>query len=107
MAAMNPDAPADNLTLPDGSSVPSSPENRQRARALWAADNEGPMLENEAQIEIEELQVKKLQEELNAQRHEYELQQRIAAAEREAEAKVQANLLADSQARQAELERQA
>jgi hypothetical protein len=61
----------DHVTLPDGTTLPASPDNRSRARQLWATDNSSSDKVNN-EMNAEEQRVLVLEEHLRAQREEFE-----------------------------------
>ena len=65
------ESPDDHATLPCGTTLPASPENRAHARKLWATDNNS--LDNvDNELKTEEQRVRVLEEHLRAQRDEFE-----------------------------------
>ena len=60
----------DNVTLPDGTELPGSPENRTKARRLWEDDNKIETIDTE--LTAEQARVKALEEMLREQRIEFE-----------------------------------
>ena len=60
----------DNVTLPDGTELPGSPENRTKARKLWEDDNKIETIDTE--LTAEQARVKALEEMLREQRIEFE-----------------------------------
>ena len=65
------ESPDDHVTLPCGTTLPASPENRAHARKLWATDNNS--LDNvDNELKTKEQRVRVLEEHLRAQRDEFE-----------------------------------
>ena len=64
----------DNVTLPDGNSLPDSPENRRRAFDLWQLDNKGqPEMVNDdleddgERVELAEKELAELRQKFEAE----------------------------------------
>ena len=60
------------MTLPDGNSLPASPENRRRAADLWQLDNKGQAEKVEDELDEDDEKVERAERELKELRRKYE-----------------------------------
>ena len=99
----------DNVTLPDGNSLPDSPENRRRAFDLWQLDNKGqPEMVND-DLEDDGERVKLAEEELAElrQKFEAELEDRRQEDGRREREEQDRKKMVDMEERQTKVERTA
>ena len=62
----------DTVTLPDGETLPATPENRRRAQELWQLDEKGRAERVEGETNEDDLRVERAERELEEMRKQYE-----------------------------------